>query len=410
MALDQATLDAQMRLLMQGAEYGDEQLKQAMADELRGRLLDADREGRPLRVYCGYDPTSTDLHLGHTVTMRKLRQFQELGHQAIFVIGTFTALVGDPSDKDAARPRLSKEAVMANAQTYAEQAFKILEPEKTEVRYNNEWLSRVTLEEFINRAGLFTVQQFLVRDNFSKRFDRGDPIWVHELFYTVLQGIDAYTLEADVQLGGTEQLFNLLAGRKMQEALGQRPLVALTMPILVGTDGHMRMSKSTGNYIGISEPPSEMYGKVMSIPDSAMGNFFRLVTRWTPDEIEKMEEDLASGALHPRDAKMRLAREIVSIFHGEAEAGRAEAAFKRVFQEREAPQEMPAYRLEGPKKVLDIMVDAGLVSSRSEGRRLVRQRGVRLEGEVVSDAQALIDVQAPQVLRVGKRKFLRLIP
>jgi len=268
------SIDDQLAILMRGVEMGDEQLKDAMQEELRERLLESEASGTPLRVYCGYDPTSPDLHLGHTVTMRKLRQFQELGHQVIFVIGSFTALVGDPSDKDKARPRLSREQVMANAKTYTDQAFRILDRERTEVRYNHEWLSKLALEQFIEIASNFTVQQFLARDNFAKRYAEGTPIWLHEFFYALLQGYDAVMLEADVQLGATEQLFNLLAGRKLQEAMGLRPQVALTLPILVGTDGHMRMSKSTGNTIGIHEPPEEMYGKVMSIPDSVRGPRF----------------------------------------------------------------------------------------------------------------------------------------
>ena len=403
-------IEEQIAILMQGVEMGDEKLKEAMQAELKEKLIQSAETGEPIRVYCGYDPTSPDLHLGHTVTMRKLKQFQDLGHQAIFVIGTFTALVGDPSDKDGARPRLSQDQVMENANTYTDQAFKILDPEETEVRYNHEWLSELSMEQIIEMASLFTVQQFLVRDNFSKRFEKGDPIWLHEFFYGVLQGYDATILKADVQLGGTEQLFNLLAGRKLQESMGVRPQVALTTPVLVGTDGHMRMAKSTGNYIGIDETPEEMYGKVMSLPDSAMMNYFRLVTRLSPGEIAEIELGLGESKLHPRDVKMRLAREIVAIYQGDEAVEPAEAAFRRVFQEHEDPEEIPEYGIGSERTIVDVMVDSGLVISRSEARRLIKQNGVRLEGEVLDDPNMALDVKQPAILKVGKRRFLRLMP
>ncbi|MGD2059109.1 MAG: tyrosine--tRNA ligase [Anaerolineales bacterium] len=402
-------IDQQLALLMQGIEMGDEKLKENMASELRDRLIDSQKTGVPLRVYCGYDPTASDLHLGHTVTMRKLKQFQELGHQAIFVIGSFTALVGDPSDKDKARPRLTKEQVMANAKTYTDQAFKILDPEKTEVRFNDTWLSEVKLDQAIEIASNFTVQQFLVRDNFSKRYATGEPIWLHEFFYALLQGYDATELRADVQLGATEQLFNLLAGRKLQEAMGMKPQVALTVPVLVGTDGHMRMAKSTGNTIGIKDPPDEMYGKVMSIPDSAMSNYFRLVTRWEPDEVEKLEEGLESGELHPRDVKMKLAREIVEINHGENAVEAAEQAFVKLFQEGGKPDDIPEHVYAPDSAVIDVMVSSGLVDSKSQARRLVDQKGVRVNDVVIEDPYYKIDSDEPVVLQVGKRRFTRLI-
>jgi tyrosyl-tRNA synthetase len=397
------SIDQQVAILMSGAEYGDEQIKERMTEELRERLA----EGRPLRVYCGYDPTSPDIHLGHTVTMRKLRQFQDLGHQAIFVIGTFTALIGDPSDRDKARPRPSREMVEANARTYTQQAFKILDPERTEVRYNGEWLSKLTFEEIINLAAQFTVQQFLVRDNFAARYARGDAIWLHEFLYALMQGYDAVMLHTDVQIGATEQLFNLLAGRKIQESFGQRPQVCITFPILVGTDGVMRMSKSMGNYIGIDEPPEEMYGKVMSLPDSAMPNYFRLVTRWSPDEIARMEAGLADGSLHPRDAKMRLAWEIVDAFHGSAAADAAQEHFRTVFQRRELPPDMREWPLSEPINVVDLIFAAGMARSKSDARRLVQQGAVTLDGVQVDDIAAMIPPKEA-VLQVGKRQFLRV--
>ena len=305
-------VEEQVAILMQGAEFGDDETYRVMEGELRERL----KEGRPLQVYCGFDPTAPDIHLGHTVPIRKLRQFQELGHDVTFLIGTFTGLIGDPSDKDTARPQRTLEQVKENARTYAEQAFKILDRERTKIRYNGDWLSLLTFADVIKLASHFTAQQFLARDNFSKRYEKGDPIWLHEFFYALMQGYDAVAMETDVQIGATEQLFNLLAGRKLQEAYGQRPQICITLPILVGTDGHLRMSKSTGNYVGIDEPPEEQYGKVMSIPDEAMLQYYRLVTRLTPAQIAEIEIGLGGGRLHPRDAKMQLAREIVSIFHG----------------------------------------------------------------------------------------------
>lgn len=402
------TIDEAMAILMRGVEYGDPQIKETMERELRERLIESQQTGRPLRVYLGVDPTAPDLHLGHTVPMRKLRQFQELGHECIFLIGNFTGLIGDPSDKESARRQMTPEELEANARTYTEQAFRILDPQRTIVDYNARWLASLTFADVIKLASNFTVQQFLARDNFAKRMQRGDPIWLHELMYGLMQGYDAVALRADVQIGGIDQLFNLLAGRKLQEYFGQRPQVAITLPILVGTDGVLRMSKTTGNAIGINEPPEQMYGKVMSIPDSAMMNYFNLLTRYTPAQIAAIEEGLRSGRLHPRDVKMELAREIVSIYHGDEAVGPAEEHFKRVFQQRELPPEMPEYRLERATTVLDVMVAAGLVSSRSEGRRLIQQGGVRLNGEVVQQLDVMITPNREQVLQVGRRRFVRI--
>jgi len=377
-----------------------------METELRERLA----EGRPLRVYCGYDPTSTDLHLGHTITMRKLRQFQDLGHEAIFLIGDFTGLVGDPSDKESARRQQTPEEVAEKAETYVQQAFKILDPEKTIVRHNSEWLSGLSFIDVIELASYFTVQQFLARENFARRYAKGDPIWVHEFLYALMQGRDAVAMETDVQLGGSDQLFNLLVGRKLQETLGQRPQICLTFPILVGTDGYLRMSKSTGNHIGIDEPPEQMYGKVMSLPDHAMIDYYTLVTRFTPDEIATINHGLADGSVHPRDAKMQLAREIVSIFHGDEAADQAERHFRTVFQERELPPEMPTYPMESPANIVDLLADSGLAKSKSEARRLIQQGGVRLDGEKVKSIEQVIDIQEEAVLQVGRRKFTKLVP
>jgi tyrosyl-tRNA synthetase len=405
------SIDEQVALLMQGTEYGDETLKQNMAAELKQRLIESEEEGRPLRVYCGYDPTKPDLHLGHTITMRKLRQFQELGHAVTFLIGNYTSLVGDPSDKDKLRPRLSEEIIARNAQTYAEQAFRILDRDKTRVRYNAEWLSELSFAELIRLASNFTVQQFLARDNFVQRQERGDPIYLHEMFYSLMQGYDAVAQQTDVQVGGSEQLFNIIvAGRKLQEAMGQKPQVGILMDILPGTDGVVRMSKSLGNHIEIMAGPEDMYGKVMSLPDSAMPIYFKLVTRFTPAQNAEIEQGLSSGRLHPRDAKMQLAREIVSVFHDEDAAARAEEHFVTVFQQKELPPEMPELRLARPTNIVDLIVSAKLASSKSEARRLIQQGGVKLDGAPVEDNAHVIEAGREAVLQVGKRKYLRLIP
>ncbi|MDY7042258.1 MAG: tyrosine--tRNA ligase [Chloroflexota bacterium] len=398
-------VDEQMSILMRGVDFGDEKIRETMGCELRERLA----EGRPLRVYCGYDPTAPDLHLGHTVTIRKLAQFQDLGHEAVFLIGTGTGLIGDPSDKDSARPQRTPEELEALAKTYTDQVWKVLDPQKTTVRYNSEWLADLTLVDIIRLASNFTVQQFLARDNFSKRYAKGDPIWLHEFFYALLQGYDAVALQTDVQIGGMDQLFNLMAGRKIMEAFSLRPQICLTFPILVGTDGYLRMSKSTGNYIGIDEPPEQMYGKVMSLPDHAMSNYFNLVTRWTPDEIAHIEADLRSDKLHPRDAKMKLAREIVSIFHSDEAAEEAEAHFRTVFQDRELPPDMPTFTVTEPINVVDLMAQAGLAKSKSAARRLVQQGGVRLDDERVQDINATVEITGEAVLQVGRRRFVKLI-
>lgn len=408
--MSKPTVDEQVAMLTHGAEFGDEQTKQHMETELRQRLIESEKTGRPLRVYCGYDPTAVDLTLGHTITMRKLQQFQELGHQAIFVIGTFTALIGDPSDRDKARPRPTLEQVEANAHTYLQQAFRILDSERTEVRRNGEWLSKLTFQEIITLAAQFTVQQFLTRENFAKRYDRGDPIWLHEFLYALMQGYDAVMLQTDVQLGGTEQLFNLMVGRKLQEFFGQRPQVCITFPILVGTDGTQRMSKSTGNYVGIDEPPEVKYGKTMSIPDSAMHNWFELVTRWRPAQTDEVLGAVERGEVHPMEAKKRLAWEIVSMFDGDEAADRAAAHFERVHQQRELPEDMPTHALAGPARVVDVIFAAGFARSKSDARRLVQQGAVKLDGQPVGNVEAQVEAGAERVLQVGKRFFLRLTP
>ncbi len=399
------TLDEQVALLMQGTEYGDDTLKAHMARELRTRLA----EGRPLRVYCGYDPTSTDLHLGHTISMRKLRQFQDLGHEVTFLIGSYTALVGDPSDKNKARPILTEAQVTENARTYSAQAFRILDRSKTIVRYNGEWLSKLSLLDLIRLGQNFTVQQFLTRENFALRLERGEPIFLHETFYALMQGYDAVAMQTDVQVGGSDQLFNIIvAGRKLQEAMGQRPLVGIITGILPGTDGVMRMSKSQGNHIPINTTPEDLYGKVMSLPDSAMPQYMKLVTRWTPEVIADYENGMRAGRSHPRDVKMALAREIVEIYYDADTVAAAEEHFKTVFQKGALPEDMEQVVVQGEPSLVDFLAEQGLVKSKSEARRLIQQSGVKLDGRVVGDINIRLGFLDTAVVQVGKRKFVRV--
>lgn len=400
-------IEEQVTYLMQGTDYGDAEVKSAMTAELRTRLEEANKEKRPLKLYCGYDPTKADLHLGHTVTMRKLAQFQELGHEVTFLIGDYTALIGDPSDKDVTRPILSAQQVKENARTYAEQAFRILDPQKTKIRYNSEWLSKISFAELIRLASNFTVQQFLSREKFKLRWERGDAIYLHETFYAVMQGYDAFNLQADVQVGGTDQFFNIVtASRKIMTALGSKANIGICMPILPGTDGIQKMSKSLGNDIPIQTTAQDMYGKLMSIPDQAMSLFYRLVTRLTSKEIEKMEADLKNQEIHPRDAKMGLALHVTSIFYGENEAKLAQEDFIQRFQLHAVPESMDEYVLHSESTVLDVMVNSGLVSSKSEARRLIDQKGVRLDGNILLDGNSPIQ---KGVLQVGKRRVIRLV-
>jgi tyrosyl-tRNA synthetase len=401
-------IEAQVEYLMQGTEYGDEGLKKAMKTELCERLIEGERAGRPLRVYCGYDPRTTDLHLGHTITMRKLRQFQELGHQVTFLIGTYTSLIGDPSDQDKLRPQLTPEQVEQNARTYAEQAFRVLDREKTIVRYNAEWLSKLTFADLIRLASNFTLQQFVTRENFKLRWENGDPIYLHETFYSVMQGYDAYALNTDVQVGGTDQLFNIItAARKLMTFMGAKPNIGIIMGILPGTDGEIRMSKSLGNHIPLNTSPEDMYGKVMSLPDKAMGQYFRLVTRWSSSKIEELERDLAGGQIHPRDVKMQLAREIVDYYYGNQAAAQAEEDFVRVFQQGSQPEQIPVFTYQAGQSVTQVLVDSGLAGSKSDARRLVTQNGVRLDGETLTDPN--LPLPHPGILQAGKRRFVRLV-
>ena len=403
-------VEEQMAILMRGVEFGDEQTRTNMEKELRDRLEESDKEGRPLRVYCGFDPTSSDLHLGHTVPLRKLRQFQDLGHEVIFLIGTFTGTIGDPSDKESARTQQSLEEALDKAQGFTQQAQRVLDQDKTIVDYNHRWLGELDFGDVIRLASNFTVQQFLARENFSKRHARGEPIWLHEFFYALMQGYDAIMLNTDVQIGGTDQLFNLMAGRTLMNARGMRPQVVLTFPILVGTDGHRRMSKSTGNDIGIDEPAAVIFTKVVNLPDHTFRNFAELVTRWSQEEIDRMAAQIEAGEMEPQAAKRALAQEIVSIFQGEGAAEQAAVDAVRM-HEGAAPSDAPHYRLSQKMNLLELMSASGLVRSKGEARRLIQQGGVRLNGKTVSDGvETLVAPNGEEnVLQVGKKRFLRVV-
>ena len=404
--------ERQHRLIMRGTAYGDEGTRRAMSRELMQRLTGSIADGTPLRVYLGVDPTSPDLHIGHCVTLRKLRLFQQLGHQAILLIGDFTGLVGDPSDKDSARPMQAAEVLERNARTYREQAFKLLDPELTEVRRNSEWLAKLDFGDVIRLAANFTLQQFAERDAFAKRLLAKQPVYVHEFMYGLMQGYDAVALRADVQLGGTDQTFNIGAGRTLQERTGQSPQVAVLTPILVGTDGRQRMSKSTGNYIGIDEPPLEQYGKAMSIPDAAIEEFFMHGTGTAPEQVDRLIADMAAGRVPPMEAKRRLAAAIVSEWHGEEAAAAAAGEWTTIFSKRDAPDEMPDVEVDfGGADSIDaqlaaLVLSSGAAASNGEAKRLIKQGAVSINGEKAAGPTAMIS--DGDVLRVGKRQWRRI--
>ncbi len=407
-----AEVERQHTAILRGTAFGDAQTRAAMARELRERLGESLRTDTPLRVYLGVDPTSPDLHLGHCVSLRKLRTFQDLGHQAVLLIGDFTGLVGDPSDKEALRPMRAAEDLEINARTYQDQAFRLLDPARTEVRRNSEWLSALAFTDVVHLASHFTVAQFLERDTFRIRMEKDQPVYVHEFLYGLMQGYDAVALRADVQIGGTDQTFNIMAGRILQRAYGQTPQVAVTSPILVGLDGKQRMSKSASNHIGISEPPDEQYGKAMSIPDAVLIDYFMLGTNVPAEAVDRLAAALRDRALHPMEAKQRLAHAIVAEWHGTAAADAAADQFARVFSQHEAPPDIPEYALAFAARaatvdIVDLLADAGVAPSKAEARRLLAQGGVHLDGERVDAAE--ITVHPGSVLKVGKRRWLRLV-
>ena len=373
-------------------------------------LLERLKEGRPLNIKLGVDPSRPDLHLGHAVVLRKLREFQDLGHHVILIIGDFTGMIGDPSGRNETRPMLTEEEVKENAKSYAEQAFKILDPEKTELRYNSEWLSPMKFADVIRLAAKYTVARMLERDDFNKRFKEGIPISIAEFLYPLAQAMDSVAIKADVELGGTDQLFNLLVGRKIMEEYGLKSQIVMTMPIIEGTDGKMKMSKSYGNYIAFNDSPKDMFGKLMSIPDDLITKYMRLLTDVPLEDIERYEQEMKERKVNPRDVKMLLAYEITKHFHGEEKAKKAKEEFINVFAKKELPSEMEEVEVIDRENIVDLLVRIKAVSSKSEAKRLINQGGVKLDGERISDIKYALSADGEKVLRVGKRKFYKLIP
>jgi len=391
--------------------------------DLRERLEESRKTDRPLRVKAGFDPTAPDLHLGHTVLMRKLRHFQLLGHQVIFMVGDFTSLIGDPTGRNTTRKPLSLEQIKENAKTYTQQVFKILDESATEVRYNSEWLGKLGYESTIRLAELFTVSQMLERDEFHKRYQAEQPIGLHELLYPIMQGYDSVALESDVELGGTDQKFNLLCGRELQRHYGQKPQIVLMTPILEGLDGVQKMSKSLNNAIGINEPPAEMYGKLMSISDELMWKYWLFLTDLRQSEVDDLQAEVATGTLHPMEAKKRLARTITAGFHGDAAATHADENWARMFQQKEAAEDLEevhiAYAdLDGPSgapgalqiRVPKLLVQLGLAASGAEASRKIAEKAVKLDGEVATNALVPLEaLPARLVVRLGKRAKIAVI-
>jgi tyrosyl-tRNA synthetase len=381
--------------------------------ELKAKLEESLKTGKPLRVYLGVDPTAPDLHLGHTVVLRKLKHFQDLGHTAVFLIGDFSAMIGDPTGVSETRPPLTREQVDANAKTYLEQVYKILDREKTEVRYNSEWLSKMSAEDIVRLCSHYRLARMLEREDFRSRLQNNQPISVHELLYPLLTAIDAVKLQSDVELGATEQKFNLLVHREIQREYGLPGQAILTMPILVGLDGSRKMSKSLGNYVGITEAPGEIFGKIMSIPDELMWSYYELVTDRTPQEISALKKEVADSALHPMDAKMRLAQEVIADFHGEAAARKAAENFQRVFRDRQAPVESAIEKLPRgqAKKLTALLVDLKMAPSKAEAERLIKQKAVEIDGVTIDDPRKDIDLSKPAefLVRAGKKKFLKIV-
>lgn len=375
------------------------------------------KRGVPLNIKLGVDPTAPDLHLGHAVPFRKLRQFQDLGHEVTLIIGDGTALIGDPSGRNTTRPQLTREEVQANVKTYVEQAFLILDPEKTTLRYNSEWILDLDMEGLLKLLANFTVARILERDDFHNRYGSGQPIGLHEFLYPVMQAYDSVVIKADVELGGTDQLFNLLAGRELMEKMGMEPQVCLTLPLLEGTDGVQKMSKSYGNYVGLTDEPADMFGKIMSIPDELMVKYFRLASTLSVDVIDEIERGLAADELHPNKVKRSLAQNIVAAYHGDQAAIAAEEAFDKLFKEHAIPEDIAEFSLEltpnedGLVYLAKVLADTGLASSAGEARRLIDGGGVKINGEALSPKTYNVEPAMLEgaVIQVGKRKFARLV-
>lgn len=376
-------------------------------EELKQKLYRSIKNGQPLRIKLGLDPTAPDIHLGHTVVLNKLRQFQDIGHEVHLIIGDFTGRIGDPSGKSETRKQLTEEEVNANAATYKEQIFKVLDPKKTIIHFNSHWLMKMNFVDVLNLAGRYTVARMLERDDFAKRYKEQLPIGIHELMYPLMQGYDSVELRSDVELGGTDQKFNLLVGRNLQKEYGFEPQIALMMPILEGTDGVQKMSKSLGNYIGVNDEPYEMFGKVMSIPDNLIIRYFELLTRVPMEEIRAFKEGMESGNLNPRDVKIRLAKQIITAYHSEEEADKAEERFKLVFSQRDIPDDIPVVDISEREIWLPkFLQENGMVDSSSEGKRMLLQGAIKVNGDKQTDENLLLDNN--MVIQVGKRKFIKV--
>lgn len=401
------TIDEELKILKKGvAEIISE-------EDLRKKLEKSHRENKPLTIKLGLDPSAPDIHMGHTVVLRKLKQFQDLGHQIVLIIGDFTGMIGDPTGKSETRKQLTREQVLENAKTYQKQIYKILDPDRTIIRFNSEWLAKLSFEDVIVLCSKYTVSRMLEREDFKKRMESQQPISIHEFFYPLMQAYDSIALAADVELGGTDQKFNILMGRTLQREYGQEPQVAILMPILEGTDGVKKMSKSLGNYIGINEPPDEIYGKTMSIPDELIIRYYELLTDIHPDKLNEIKEQMESELLNPRDVKMALARELVTLYHGAEAAQTAEKQFVSVFQKGDIPDDMEEIKL--PADVLkdDIWLprflsDHKLAPTSSEGRRLIQQGAVKINGQKSSEEN--VRLKPGDVIQVGKRRFAKILP
>ncbi len=401
------TIEEQIAYLVKGAT------EVISEEELRRKLKKSQETGHELTVKVGFDPTAPDLHVGHTVLIRKMKHFQDLGHRVIFLIGDFTGRIGDPSGRNKTRPPLTQEEVLANAKTYKEQVFKILNPEKTVIDFNNRWLGSLSSEEWIQLCGKYTVARMLERDDFEKRLTAQHPISIHELLYPLAQAYDSVYLKADVELGGTDQKFNLLVGRDIQREFGQQPQILLMTPLLEGLDGVDKMSKSLGNHIGINEPPQEIYGKAMSVSDQQMWHYYELLTDLSAGQVQKLKSEVESGSLHPMQAKSDLACGLVSDFYSEAAAREAKEYFSRVVQQGEEPQEMPTFPVRCSGKavgLVDLIAQVDLAPSKSEARRLIRQGAVSIDGEKIQEPTHKVDPSEKEsfVLRVGRRRFGRI--
>ena len=396
------SIDEQMRIIMKGVDdLIDEK-------ELREKLIKSEKEGKPMIVKLGLDPSAPDIHLGHTVVLRKMKQLQDLGHQIVIIIGDFTGKIGDPTGKSKARKALTTEQVLANAKTYEEQIFKVLDKEKTIVRFNSEWLAKLNFEDVIKLAATITVARMLEREDFKKRYEGQMPISVHEFFYPLMQAYDSIALEADIELGGTDQRFNLLMGRSLQREFGMESQIVIMMPLIEGLDGKEKMSKSLGNYIGIDEEAGIMYQKSMEIPDELIIKYYNLVTDVHPDEVNKIESQLKEGSVNPRDIKMNLAREIVTLYHGEESAKEAEERFKSVFKKGQIPEDIQTIQIkEDGFDLIEVLVSNEIVKSKSEVRRLASQGGVKVNGEKVEDLSTIVK-ESELVVQIGKKKFVKI--